>query len=103
MKFNAKDITNEIYTTFKQDGVFESNFIDESKFKARLYRLISTSDVLNGNVMEVATGTIDIAYQLTKDIVKENVDNTLSDLIDKGLVKEVINDDGEIAYIATNE
>ena len=35
----AKQLTNAIHTSLKDDGHFENNFIDESKFKARLYKL----------------------------------------------------------------
>lgn len=98
----AKQLTNVIHTSFKDDGHFENNFIDESKFKARLYKLIVNSNIFDD--METLTdNAIDIAFNLSKEIVRENVDTTLSELLDKGMITEVVTETGEIGYVLTEE
>ena len=98
MSKHIKELTNVIYTSFKEDGHFENNFIDEGKFKARLYKLLSNESIYDEPEL-IADKAITIAFDLTKDIVRENVDNTLIELIERGLVREVITDDGEVGYI----
>lgn len=94
----AKQLTNAIHSLLKEDGHFENNFIDESKFKARLYNSFMNSNIFD-NTETLPTVSINIAFNLIKDIVRENIDTTLSTLMDKGLIKAVPTDDGEVGYI----
>ena len=41
---------------------------------------------------------MDVVINLSRNIIKENVDNTLNELTEKGLVKEVITKSGEVGY-----
>ena len=98
----AKQLTNAIHTSLKDDGHFENNFIDESKFKVRLYKLFVNSNIFD-DIETLPDTAIEMAFNLSKEIVRENVDTTLSELIDKGMVTEVVTETGEIGYVLTEE
>jgi len=94
----AKQLTNAIHSSLKEDGHFENNFIDEFKFKARLYNSFMNSNIFD-DMETLPDVSINMAFDLIKDIVRENVDTTLSELMDKGLIKAVPTDNGEVGYV----
>ena len=94
---NIKELTNDIYESLRDDGFFKSEFIDEYKFKARFYKTMSNSEVTENNLD--AESIMDLVMEITKDIIKENVDNTVSELKDKGILNEVETEDGDIGYV----
>ena len=94
---DIKELTNDIYESLLEDGFFESEFIDEHKFKARFYKTMSNSVVTENNLD--AESIMDLVMEITKEIIKENVDNAVSELKDKGILDEVETEDGEIGYV----
>ena len=94
---NIKELTNDIYESLRDDGFFKSEFIDEYKFKARFYKTMSNSEVTENNLD--AESIMDLVLEITKEIIKENVDNTVSELKDKGILNEVETEDGDIGYV----
>ena len=94
---NIKELTNDIYESLRDDGFFKSEFIDEYKFKARFYKTMSNSEVTENDLD--AESIMDLVMEITKEIIKENVDNTVSELKDKGILNEVETEDGEIGYV----
>jgi len=94
---NIKELTDDIYESLRDDGFFKSEFIDEYKFKARFYKTMSNSEVTENNLD--AESIMDLVLEITKEIIKENVDNTVSELKDKGILNEVETEDGDIGYV----
>ena len=94
---NIKELTNDIYESLRDDGFFKSEFIDEYKFKARFYKTMSNSEVTENDLD--AESIMDLVMEITKEIIKENVDNTVSELKDKGILNEVETEDGDIGYV----
>jgi hypothetical protein len=94
----AKELSNWAYDTFKEDGYFENNFLDESKFKVRLYNAIVSTNILS-NSDDIPSAVMGVAYAVSKDIVRENVDSTLEGLLSKGLISKVLTEGGDDAYI----
>lgn len=94
---DIKELTNDIYESLREDGFFESEFIDEYKFKARFYKTMSNSEVTENDLD--AESIMDLVMEITKEIIKENVDNTVSELKDKGILNEVETEDGDIGYV----
>ena len=94
---NIKELTNGVYESLREDGFFKSEFIDEHKFKARFYKTMSNSNVTENNLD--AESIMDLVMEITREIIKENVDNTVSELKDKGILNEVETEDGDIGYV----
>jgi len=94
---DIKSLTNDIYESLKEDGLFKSEFIDGYKFKARFYKTMSNSNVTTKQLN--AESIMGLVMEITKEIIKENVDNTISELKDKGILNEVEIEDGEIGYV----
>ena len=92
-----KEITDIIIETLKEEGFFENEWIEESKFRPRFRRLASQVK-LTGDLGIDFTTLFTMAEDVSKMIIKENVDNTLDGLVDKGLVEEVATSDGVTAY-----
>jgi len=90
-----KNALKSIIETLKEDGFFENEWIDENKFRPRF---INAGSKLNlgkdlGNDFETL---FKLAEEISKDIIRENIDETMGSLIDKGLVTNV--GDDEPAY-----
>jgi len=93
---SIKEITNAVYESLKDDGFFNNEFIDEGKFKLRffneMYNISNETDSID------ADSVLDIAFNVSNQIMLENIDKTVSELTDMGLVESVVNENGEIAY-----
>lgn len=93
---SIKEITNAIYESLKDDGFFNNEFIDEHKFKLRFFKEM---DVLANKTNSIdADSVLDIAFNVSNEIMLENINKTVSELTDMGLVESVVTEDGEIAY-----
>ena len=93
---STTEISKMVITTLKDDGFFDNEWIDENKFRPRFIN--ATSDVEFTDEIEGLTTLLSIAEQVAKDIIRENVDDTLEQLVDKGMVNEVVMDNGELAF-----
>jgi len=100
MKSN-NEICKMVITALKDDGFFDNEWIDENKFRPRFYN--ASTNVEFGNEIDGLQKLLSIAEQVSKDIIRENIDDTLGDLVDKGLIKTVTTEDGEIAYELNKE
>jgi len=100
MGINNKHLADTIVNQLTDDDYFEHEFIDKHKFKVRFYKILEASDFISkANTEEELLGLVmDVVMKLTKSIIKENVDSTLSGLKDKGIIKEVITENGEVGY-----
>lgn len=93
---STTEISKMVMTTLKDDGFFDNEWIDENKFRPRFIN--ATSNVEFTDEIEGLTTLLSIAEQVAKDIIRENVDDTLEQLVDKGMVNEVVMDNGELAF-----
>lgn len=93
---STTEISKMVITTLKDDGFFDNEWIDENKFRPRFIN--ATSNVEFTDEIEGLTTLLSIAEQVAKDIIRENVDDTLEQLVDKGMVNEVVMDNGELAF-----
>lgn len=93
---SIKEITNAVYESLKDDGFFNNEFIDEGKFKLRFFN--EMNNIANKTDSIDADSVLDIAFNVSNQIMLENIDKTVSELTDMGLVESVVNEDGEIAY-----
>lgn len=93
---SIKEITNAIYESLKDDGFFNNEFIDEGKFKLRFFN--EMNNITNKIDSIDADSVLDIAFNVSNEIMLENIDKTVSELTDMGLVESVVNEDGKIAY-----
>ena len=100
MKSN-NEICKMVITALKDDGFFDNEWVDENKFRPRFYN--ASANVEFGNEIDGLQKLLSIAEQVSKDIIRENIDDTLGDLVDKGLIKTVTTEDGEIAYELNKE
>jgi hypothetical protein len=100
MEFNNKHLADTIVNQLTDDDYFEHEFIDKHKFKVRFYKILEASDFISkaNTEEELLALVMDVVMKLTKSIIKENVDSTLSGLKDKGIIKEVITENGDIGY-----
>jgi len=100
MEFNNKHLADTIVNQLTDDDYFEHEFIDKHKFKVRFYKILEASDFISkANTEEELLGLVmGVVMKLTKSIIKENVDSTLGVLKDKGIIKEVITENGDIGY-----
>ena len=64
------------------------------------YKILETSDFISkaNTEDELFNLVMDAVINLTRNIIKENVDNTIDSLKDKGIVKEVLTKSGEVGY-----
>ena len=100
MGINNKHLADTIVNQLTDDDYFEHEFIDKHKFKVRFYKILEASDFISkaNTEEELLALVMDVVMKLTKSIIKENVDSTLSGLKDKGIIKEVITENGDIGY-----
>ena len=80
---------NTILDTLTEDGFFENEWIDENKFRPRFKRLVSQLDE-DTTTFEMLFG---MAERISKDIIRENIDKTMGELIEKGIVEKVDSDE----------
>lgn len=95
MKSNI-EISKLVIDFLKTEGFFDNEWVDENKFRPRFIK--ATNDLEFMNEWEGVEMFMSIAEQVAKDIIRENVDTTLSDLKDKGMINEVQMDNGETGY-----
>ena len=93
MKSN-KDICKLVIKLLKEDGFFENEWIDEHKFRPRFFNAVSK---LNEDTTTFGK-LFELAEAISKDIIRENIDNTMKDLIKKGIVESVNSDSDEPTY-----
>jgi len=91
-----KLIIDSILETLVEGGFFDNEWIDEAKFRPRFRKSALT-------IVEKDLGTsfeklFDLAEQISKEIILENIDSTMGSLMDKGLVESVTTKDGEQGY-----
>jgi len=98
---NTKDISKMVITTLKDDGFFDNEWVDENKFRPRFYN--ASADVTFDTEIEGLQKLLSIAERVSKDIIRENVDDTLNELMDKGLINAVTTEDGELGYELNKE
>ena len=96
MKDN-KDICKLVINLLSEDGFFDSEWIDEHKFRPRFYK--ATEHIEFERTEETINRFIGMAEVVSKEIVKENINNTLDELQTKGLVNEVTTDNGNTGFV----
>ena len=82
MKDN-KELCKVVINLLTEDGFFENEWIDESKFRPRFYK--ATEHIKFEQTEECVNRFIGFAEVVAKSIIRENVDTTLKalDLNDK--------------------
>jgi len=98
---NNTEICKMVITTLKDDGFFDNEWVDENKFRPRFYNASANVDF--ENEIDGLQKLLSIAEQVSKDIIRENIDDTMGDLVDKGLIRAVTTEDGEVAYELNKE
>jgi hypothetical protein len=87
-----KEIFNEYIEYLRMVGFFKNNFLDEYKFRNRMYKYIVANKIVDDYVFtdefQPAANTI------AKSIIEENIESTLQSLKKIGLLESVISDDG---------
>jgi hypothetical protein len=96
------EITKDFISILKEDGFFESPWIDEPKFRARLVKAMV--GVQYDTYDEAVNIMSRIADQITEQIVMDNIENTLNELVDAGVIERTTSDTNEDLYkLKTNE
>lgn len=80
---------NAILDTLTEDGFFDNEWIDEHKFRPRFKNAVSQLDE-STTTFEKLFG---LAEHISKDIIRENIDKTMGELIEKGIVEKVDSDE----------
>ena len=89
----AKDVTNEVIKEFEGNSLFDNPFMDKFKFKSRLYKALKPLSEID------AIDKLDsIVNSIYKDVFDGNLRNTIDSLVDRGLLIESENDNGETTY-----
>jgi hypothetical protein len=92
---NKKEVgAKAILETLTEDGFFDNEWIDEHKFRPRFFNAVSK---LNEDTTTFGK-LFELAEVISKDIIRENIDNTMKDLIKKGIVESVNSDSDEPTY-----
>ena len=92
---NKKEIgAKTILETLTEDGFFENEWIDERKFRPRYLNAVSK---LNEDTTTFGM-LFELAESISKDVIRENIDKTMSKLVKKGLVESVDSDSDEPTY-----
>jgi|TARA_B100001093_G_C26113278_1_gene711842 hypothetical protein len=92
---NKKEVgAKAILETLTEDGFFDNEWIDEHKFRPRFFNAVSK---LNEDTTTFGK-LFELAEAISKDIIRENIDNTMKDLIKKGIVESVNSDSDEPTY-----
>ena len=89
----AKEVTNEVMTEFEGNLLFDNPFIDKFKFKSRLYK-----SLLPLTELDALTKLDSIVNNIYTEVFDGNLRNTIDSLVDRGLLVESKNDDGETTY-----
>lgn len=96
------EITKDFIGILKEDGFFESPWVDEPKFRARLIKAMV--GVQYDNYDEAVTIMSTIADQITEQIVMDNIETTLNELVNDGVIERITSDTNEDLYqLKTNE
>lgn len=80
---------NAILETLSEDGFFDNEWVDENKFRPRFKNAVSQLDE-STTTFEKLFG---LAEHISKDIIRENIDKTMGELIEKGIVEKVDSDE----------
>lgn len=92
---NKKEVgAKAILETLTEDGFFDNEWIDEHKFRPRFFNAVSK---LNEDTTTFGK-LFELAEVISKDIIRENIDNTMKNLIKKGIVESVDSDSNEPTY-----
>ena len=92
---NKKEVgAKAILETLTEDGFFDNEWIDEHKFRPRFFNAVSK---LNEDTTTFGK-LFELAEVISKDIIRENIDNTMKNLIKKGIVESVDSDSDEPTY-----
>ena len=89
----AKEVTNEVITEFEGNLLFDNQFIDKFKFKSRLYK-----SLLPLTELDALTKLDSIVNNIYTEVFDGNLRNAIDSLVDRGLLVESKNDDGETTY-----
>jgi len=89
----AKEVTNEVITEFEGNLLFDNPFIDKFKFKSRLYK-----SLLPLTELDALTKLDSIVNNIYTEVFDGNLRNAIDSLVDRGLLVESKNDDGETTY-----
>ena len=96
------EITKDFIGILKVDGFFESPWVDEPRFRARLIKAMA--DVQYDTYDEAVSIMSNIADQITEQIVMDNIETTLNELVDDGVIERITSDTNEELYqLKTNE
>lgn len=96
------EITKDFIGILKVDGFFESPWVDEPRFRARLIKAMA--DVQYDTYDEAVNIMSNIADQITEQIVMDNIETTLNELVDDGVIERITSDTNEELYqLKTNE
>jgi len=92
---NKKEVgAKAILETLTEDGFFDNEWIDEHKFRPRFFNAVSK---LNEDTTTFGK-LFELAEVISKDIIRENIDNTMKELIKKGIVESVDSNSDEPTY-----
>jgi len=87
---NKKEVgAKAILETLTEDGFFDNEWIDENKFRPRFKNAVSQLDESTTTFEKLFR----IAEHISKDIIRENIDKTMGELIEKGIVEKVDSDE----------
>ncbi len=89
----AKQVTNEVINEFESNLLFDNPFIDKFKFKSRLYK-----SLLPLTELDALTKLDSIVNNIYTEVFDGNLRNTIDSLVDRGLLVESENGDGETIY-----
>ena len=91
---DAKNVTKLVIETLNEEGILSNKFFDESKFRSRCYRALTTSDI----DVEDHKKILELAISVADNIILENFDSTFNSLVDKGIITETKDESGKKVY-----
>jgi hypothetical protein len=87
-----KEIFNEYIEYLSMSGFFENSFIDEYKFRNRLYKYIKANNIVIDYIFTQEFKPV--IEQIAKTIIEENIEATVKSLEKLGIVETVVGEDG---------
>jgi hypothetical protein len=87
-----KEIFNEYIEYLSMSGFFENSFIDEYKFRNRLYKYIKANNIVIDYIFTQEFKPV--VERIAKAIIEENIETTVKSLEKLGIVETIVGEDG---------